>query len=335
MSRRAGLIVFLLGAVVLALCAGLIAWRLLRPKSADLKPSAAAAAPTTSTLTSERPVSPLALSTIIDLPGDPVLAPRGSTASPRETRISLPARLGPNAPRIEGATYYVGATLLSADGGYMGKFPESGADADALARQLEINAQTLAQGEDSGGAGEATDDDGGASTPSNALEVLRSSANSSRVEIAVGARPQLKQVTLRPLMAARISDLLIKEGFSEESSHAAEDATKERLNVQSLLPRSVALVVGAQDPSGAYRVAQLAIYDGAEYVGAVALAESGVYEPGARPTAPPDLLDDGPVLDAQRPLHARRRRLQRGPAQRHARSRSSARPCRCSAASPT
>ncbi len=71
------------------------------------------------------------------------------------------------------------------------------------------------------------------------------------------------------------------------------------------------------------------MFQDGEYVGTVALAENGVYGEGAEPTLPPGLLDEFRAAVGRRAFHSRRRRLQRGPAQRRPRAGRSARPCIC------
>ena len=95
------------------------------------------------------------------------------------------------------------------------------------------------------------------------------------------------------MVQERIGDLLIRNGFTEDSARAIEAAAKAIYNVQSLPPASFAVAEGALDMSGAYRVTQLSIYENKQYVGAVALAEAGGYGDGAQPAPPPGLLDEG------------------------------------------
>ena len=286
-------------AVVVA-CGGLIAWRVLKHTSAP-KPSAVEDVANAITPPPTPPKVPswaASVSTIIDLPGDPVVVQRGAVTPPRELHISLPIKVAPNAPKAESAGYFIDARLISTDGGYMGKFPESGQDADALARQLEINAQVLASADDPNVGGAVMDDDGGGLTPENARDLMRTTANSNKLEVSASAAPQIKQTVIRALVAEKISDLLISNGYSEDSSRQVEAQAKAIFNHQTLLPRGIALAVGARDPSGAYRVTQFAIYDGQEYVGAIALAENGAYVEGARPEASRNLADDaGPAVD--------------------------------------
>jgi hypothetical protein len=300
MTRRGGILALAASLAIFCLCAGLVGWRLLAhrpasgPASTQVAPEPATAAPKS---------SPSAkLSTIIDLPGDPVLVRRGRVLTPKELRLAVPTKLDANAPKLEAVAYYVSATLVSTDGGYMGKFPEAGQEADALAAQLAINSAQI------GGAFDATqletgfDDDGGADTPDDATSQLLTSANSNQLEaIAGGAdrRPQLKQSNLKTVVPEKIGDLLIANGYTEDSARAIEAAAKAAFNVQTLPAQSVALAIGAFDASGDYRATQLSIYENNEYVGSIALADNGIYGEGAQPTIPRGLLDDsGKVVDA-------------------------------------
>lgn len=290
MTRRGGMAFLAVSLAIFGLCAGLIAWRL-APRPA---PKSTAAAPEEVTHPATQPSpSPAKISTIIDLPGDPVLVRRGVVVAPREVdRLALPIKVAANATKIEGPGYFVAATLVSTDGGYMGKFPEAGQEADALAAQLALNAAAMAGGADAAQIDAGFDDDGGEATPEDAQSLLLTDANSNQLEVAVSGKPQLKQEVLRTVVAQKIADLLIANGYSEESARAIENAAKSVLNVQTLPARGIALAAGALDPSGAYRATQLAIYEDREYVGAVALAENGAYGESARPEAPEGLLDD-------------------------------------------
>ena len=131
---------------------------------------------------------------------------------------------------------------------------------------------------------------------------MRTNANSNKLEIATDAQPQIKQTILRPLVPEKISDLLTSNGYAEESAQRMEAAARAIFNHQTLMPRGVALAVGARDAFGSYRVAQLAIYDGQEYVGAVALSENGGYVEGARPEASRALVENA---DASIPIATR------------------------------
>ncbi len=52
--------------------------------------------------------------------------------------MELPTKLALNAPKMEAAAYFVGSPLISSSGGYMGKFPAAGQEADALAIKLAM-----------------------------------------------------------------------------------------------------------------------------------------------------------------------------------------------------
>ena len=294
MTRRGGIFALAASLVVLGLCAGLVAWRLAPRHPAPAATPAPASAVVEPARPAAKPQAPAKISTIIDLPGDPVLVRRGVVVAPKALRIAAPTKLAANAPKLDADAFYVGATLVSTDGGYMGKFPEAGQEADALAAQLAMNSAQMAAG--GGGAAAAdSDDDGGDETPSNAPELTLSTANSNQLEVfPAGAegRPQIKQTILRAVVAEKISDLLIANGFAADSAHDIENAAKAAFNVQTLPPQSVALAVGALDSAGDYRATQIAIYEDNDYVGSIALADNGLYGDAAQPALPAGLLDD-------------------------------------------
>lgn len=290
MSKRAGHFLLALALVVGFLCAGLVAWRLTRSSESKQRPSPL---PEASQAAKPRPAQPVKISTIIDLPGDPVLAPHASAVAPKELHFALPARLAANAAKVDEDGFYVADTLVSTTGGYMGKFPDAGQEADALAAELAMNAAAMANAP--GAADVASDDDGGDETPPDAAAAMLTEANSNQLDVTLGAKPQLKLVTLKTVVPEKISELLVANGYSAESAEAVEAASKQIFNVQTLPAESVVLAAGALDSSGAYRVTQLAIYEAREYVGAIALFENGAYGEGARPTAPDGLFDDAPA----------------------------------------
>ena len=213
--------------------------------------------------------APTKVSTIIDLPVDPVLVRRGQTTTPpKDVLISVPAKLGQDAPKTVAKAYFVNSALVSTTGGYMGKYQEFGQEADVLAIQLAVNSQAPgAETQEQMDAG--FDDDGGADTPADAQSEILTNANSNQIEIsAAGSQglPQLKQTVLRTLVAEKISDLLIANGYSEESARLIEAAAKESSGrIDTLPPGSVALVVGALDLTGEYRAKQIAIFEDKEY----------------------------------------------------------------------
>src|SRR5947209_4267178 len=87
-------------------------------------------------------------------------------------------------------------------------------------------------------------------------------ANSQQLDVIAGGengRPQIKQAILRPKIAQKISALLIESGYEASSAEEVEASAKKLFNVQSLRDGAVALAIGALNPSGAYRCAQLAI----------------------------------------------------------------------------
>ena len=289
---------------VFCCCAALVAYRVIsRRQNAPVPPPVVV---TGEPETPEVAPPPAAgrVSTIIDLPGDPVLVHRGATVAPRPLRVALPISLAANAPKVESAAFFVSGPLVSSDGAFMGKFPEAAEGADvADARLVNEGIQVIADSSDAMAAG--FDDDGGASTPDSAQQQDATDLSSSQLDVSIGganAQPQIKETIIRVVVQEKISDLLIRNGFSEDSARAAEAAAKTAYNVQSLPPSSIAIVEGALDTSGVYRVAQLSIYENKEYVGAVALAEAGGYGEGAQPTVPQSLLDEGPK-DADIAVH--------------------------------
>jgi len=291
MTRRGGILALTASLAIFCLCAGLVAWRLLPARSTAPPPSPAILDVGASV--TPKPQAPSRISTMIDLPGDPVLVHRGEVVAPKPLRVAAPVKLAANAPKVDADAFYVSASLVSTDGGYMGKFPEAGEEADALAAQLALNSAAMSGA--SGAQADAGDDDGGDETPSNAQDLALTNANSNKLEVVSGGaagRPQLKQTILKTVVAEKISDLLIANGFAGESARSLESAAKAAFNVQTLPPRSVALVVGAIDAGGDYRAAQIAIYEDNDYVGAIALTDSGLYGEAAQPTIPAGLLDD-------------------------------------------
>ena len=122
------------------------------------------------------------------------------------------------------------------------------------------------------------------------------SANSNQIEVnAAGSHglPQLKETVLRPPVAEKISDLLIANGYSEESARMIEAAAKASSGrIDTLPPGSVALAVGALDLTGDYRVKQIAIFEDGEYVVTISAKDDGGYDESAEPVIPLGLLDD-------------------------------------------
>jgi murein DD-endopeptidase MepM/ murein hydrolase activator NlpD len=294
MARRREVWLIAAGCVALCLCVGGLAV-VLRVRFASKPPAIAApmkAAPPPAA--DAGPTAPL--STIIDLPGDPVLVSRTDLAGPRPFHASLPATVASGAPRLDMMVTLV-STPLDSSSGFIGKFPEGGQEAPE-ANILTADPQAIA---DAG-----SDDDGGDETPPNAVDATALAANSNQLDVFPGGangKPQLKQAVMRAIVPEKIADILIRNGFSEESARAVEDAAKaSTFGVQSLPAGALAIAVGALDLSGAYRVAQLSIYEGAEYVGTIALAEAGGYGEGAEPTRPRAAIDDSnqPPVVAQR-----------------------------------
>ena len=298
MSGRSGVAGLAVAMLIACVCAGLIAWRLAPPRPHPTPPAPAATSPVAVT-----PELPIRLSTIIDLPGDPVLVQRGAVLAPKDALISVPAKLGQQAPQTPAKALFVNSTLLSSTGGYMGKFQEAGQEAEALAAQLAMNSAQIAAAQNEPDTG--SDDDGGADTPADAQSQFLTTANSNELEINLGGsrgRPQLKETILKPLVADTISNLLIANGYDADSARMIENAAKDSpAHIQTLPQQSVALAVGALDLAGAYRIKQIAIFENGEYVITIAAKDDGGYEQAAEPIIPAQLLDDslkGPIAAA-------------------------------------
>jgi Peptidase family M23 len=287
MSRRGGGVALAAAILIACVCAGLVAWRLTPPRPQPTPPPPAP-------IPVAAPEVPVRLSTIIDLPGDPVLVRRGAVLAPKDALISVPARLGQPAPQTPAKALFVNSTLVSSTGGYMGKFQEAGQAADALAAQLAMNSAQIAAAQTEPDYG--SDDDGGAETPADAQSQFLTSANSNQLEINLGGsrgQPQLKETILKPLVADTISNLLIANGFDADSARMIEGAAKgSPAHIQTLPPQSVAVAVGALDLAGAYRIKQIAIFENGEYVITIAAKDDGGYEQAAEPIIPAPLLDD-------------------------------------------
>jgi murein DD-endopeptidase MepM/ murein hydrolase activator NlpD len=289
MSRRGGVVGLAASILIACACAGLIAWRLAPPRPhAPAPPAPVAPSPVAG------PEPRVRLSTIIDLPGDPVLVRRGAVLAPKDALISVPAKLGQQAPQTLAKAFFVNSTLASSTGGYMGKFQEAGQEAEALAAQLAMNSAQIAAAQTEPDYG--SDDDGGAETPADAQSQFLTTANSNELEINLGGsrgQPQLKETILKPLVADTISNLLIANGFDADSARMIEGAAKDSpAHIQTLPPQSVAVAVGALDLAGAYRIKQIAIFENGEYVITIAAKDDGGYEQAAEPIIPAPLLDD-------------------------------------------
>jgi murein DD-endopeptidase MepM/ murein hydrolase activator NlpD len=288
MSRRGGAVGLALSILIACICAALVAWRLVPPRhgptpSAPVAPSPVAA-----------PEPPIRLSTIIDLPGDPVLVRRGAVQAPKDALVSVPAKLGQEAPKTPAKAFFVNSTLVSTTGGYMGKFQEAGQEAEALAAQVAMNSAQIAAAQNEPDYG--SDDDGGTDTPADAQSQFLTTANSNELEINFGGargQPQLKETILKPLVADTISNLLIANGYDAESARTIENAAKDSpAHVQTLPPQATAVAVGALDLAGEYRIKQLAVFENGEYVITIAAKDDGGYEQAAEPIVPAPLLDD-------------------------------------------
>jgi Peptidase family M23 len=295
-TRWSGYAALAISIIIAGVCGVMIAWRLNAVHPATRLPQAA-----TKPETAVRPKPPTRVSTIIDLPGDPVLVRRGKvTTPPKDVLISVPARLDRDMPQTLAMAHFISSTLVSTTGGYMGKYQESGEEADVLALQFAVNSQT--PGEQTQAQIEAgSDDDGGADTPADFESLILTSANSNHIDVApTGSQglPQLKEAVLRTPVAEKISDLLIAAGYTEDSARMIEAATKESSGrIDTLPPGSVALAVGALDLTGEYRVKQLAIFEGKEYVVTVSAKDDGGYGEAAEPLIPPGLLDGSSTLE--------------------------------------
>ena len=295
MTRRGGAVVLAASTVIFCLCAGLIVWRLTARRTNEQAPPAAIATNRPAESPANARLTPK-ISTIIDLPGDPVLVRRGIVSPPKELPIAVPAKLGLDAPKSPAQAYFINSALISTTGGYMGKFPEAGQEADALALQLAENSNQAASAPTPAQIEAGSDDDGGADTPEDAQSQILTTANSNQLEVNSGGSlglPQLKETILKPPIAEKISDLLIANGYSEESARMIESAAKDSsVRIQTLPPQSVALAVGALAVSGEYRAKQLTIFENGEYVLTIAAKDDGEYDEAAEPIIPQGLLED-------------------------------------------
>jgi murein DD-endopeptidase MepM/ murein hydrolase activator NlpD len=229
--------------------------------------------------------------TIIDGPGAPALVRHAALKAPRQLTIAAPAQIAPGAPQSEAEAFYASEPLTPPGGGYLGKLPGNGQETEALNAELAVNSSQDPAAQDTG-----DDYDDGEVTPEDAAPAAPlTGANTQQLDAVAGGengRPQLKETVLRPKVSQRISELLIESGYEETSALAVEAAAKRLYNVQILRPGVVALVVGAIDLSGAYRVAQLTLFQDGEYWKTIAMAQTGSFEEGAKPTIPQNLLDN-------------------------------------------
>ena len=285
--------------LIASLCAGLIAWRLSGP--GPIPPPPAVTGPAKPTGAS---VCRPKISTIIDSAGDPVLVRRGPVTAPKKLLIAVPARVSQDVPKAKTDAYFVNSALVSTTGGYLGKFRETGQDADALAMQLAVNSDQATSAQIQGQIEAGTDDDSIGADPCAYLQnTPLTSANSNQLEAHAGGaqgKPQLLETILRMQVAGKISDLLITNGYTEESARMMESAAKESAHhIDTLPPQSIGLAVGERDVTGEYRIKQLAIFENGEYVGTIAAKDDGEYDEAAEPVKPPGLLDDsGGAVDA-------------------------------------
>lgn len=298
MRRGLGLSLVIVALVIFAGSAGLIAWKLWpRAQVTENAPQPPITPPKAPKSEETAAPSVRGASTIIDLPGDPLIVRRAIVGAPHETKFTLPVALAAAAPKTETPGFFLSAPLVSSGGGYMGKYSSSGGEAAAAAAQLAYNA-AIANSGAADAAAEASDDDGGSETPADAAAQMLTADNSNQVEISIIGRPTRQESILKTVVAVKISELLISNGYSADSARAVEAATKEIFKVQTLPPAGAALAYGTLNSSGDYRVDQFAIWEDHEYVGAVAVSETGLYAEAARPRAPEGLLDDGPIAQA-------------------------------------
>ena len=292
MTRKTGFIFLGFAVLIFLLSVALVAWRLLPAHPRKVATTGSASVQTPAPETKSVAVRP---STIIDAAGDPVLVRRGATLAPRPLQLAVPAILAAGAPKADIPAFFVSSPLVSTDGGFMGKFLESGQDAVAITAQIAGDSQApdapLTADEMAAG----SDDDGGSETPANAQDLMFTSANSNQLDVVAGGangQPQIKQTLIKAIVAEKISDLLARNGYSAQSADEVEAAMKAAFNLHTLPPGSAALAMGALDLTGAYRVTQFTVYEDREYVGTVARAESGAYGEAAQPAIPQDLIDD-------------------------------------------
>jgi murein DD-endopeptidase MepM/ murein hydrolase activator NlpD len=287
-TQRGGFVI-LSAILVVCLCAALVAWRLGAPR---VRQATAPAGPSSAIALNPRPLSKT--SPIIDSPGDPVVIRRVAVSAAKDALIGVPAKLGEE-PKALAKAYFINSTLVSTTGGYMGKFRDEGSTADTLALQLAVNSQ------ESGAPIQAqieagTDDDGGVDTPTDAQASLLTSANSNQLDVSGAAshgQPLLRDMVLKTPIAEKISDLLIANGYSEESARSIESAAKQSAkHIETLPPQSVLIAVGALGVTGDYRVKQIAIFEDGEYVVTIAAKDDGGYDEAAEPLIPPGLLED-------------------------------------------
>ncbi len=283
MNRRLGALIAALA--LLAVGAGaVVVWLVVRnPPPSALPPLPVSRAP--------QPTPSTRASTIIDLPGDPALVRRAAANAPSPITLAVPLTLAGNGQSLEFEAFYASEPLTPAAGGYLGKFTDNGQQADALNAELAMNTAQA-----SGAASDVGDDDDGGDAPAQNVQAAPvTGANTQQLDTIEGGengRPQLKEAVLRPTVTQKISELLVESGFEKNSAADVEAAAKRLYNIQSLRAGSVALAIGAVDSSGAYRVAQLAMFEDGEYVGTVAKAERGDYGEGAEPSLPPGFLDN-------------------------------------------
>ena len=228
-------------------------------------------------------------------PGRPrSCAPRPATTPPKDVLISVPAKLGQDPPKTVAKAFSSIPRSFRRRAATWGNIKESGQEADVLAIQLAVNSQTPGARPRHRWTPASTTTE--ARNAGRRRELILTSANSNQIEIsAAGSQglPQLKETVLRTLVAEKISDLLIANGYSEESARLIEAAAKDSSGRIDTLPQgSVALVVGALDLAGEYRAKQIAIFEDKEYVVTISAKDDGGYGEAAEPLIPPGLLED-------------------------------------------
>lgn len=264
----------------------------LPPDQARVVPPAREAAPTAH------------MSTIIDLPGDPVLIERRTDTEPQSVKLKVPASLSAAAPSREIAAELIGASLVPNDGTVITKFPEEGPTASEL---VEASPEPI--GEAPAYAGEQTVvADGPSDGTGGYLEGFQAYAmqfgdpdTTTRLAVAVGgtdARRDVKTVLIRVAVDEPIGDLLVRSGFAEPSSRAVEEASAAILNVRTIPAGGLVVAKGPVDSSGTYFVAQLSIYEAREYVGTIAISETGAFVAGAETYVPQTVIDATPKASA-------------------------------------
>jgi len=284
MTRRAGLLVLMGSLLIAALSAALVIRKLAPRRAPETAGFEVKLAPPVRVRLNERPVS-----VTIDLPGDPILVRRRSTGAPRDLSLALPTRPGAPIPPAPARAFFVSSPLALSEAGAMLKYSDAGRNAQALRAQLADNMAALAG---ASGADMATDDDGGVATPENAESAALTDKDSNRLIVAPAEAASVRSVLVKAVVESRISDLLARNGFTDPSAREVEQRIQAIYGLRALAIGGALYAAGARDPAGGYRVTQVALYQGREYLGAVGLAENGAYAEAAAPNLPEDAQDD-------------------------------------------